>query len=88
MRAKSFLPLSVRESLGRPMRWLSVLVEVALLGWVVLLLETIGPRTPGRGSDLVGFLLGGLLAMVLVAAARAGRRPWTLRAFGALAGRA
>ena len=84
MRAPSFIPLSVRESLGSPKRMLSVLVEVALVGWVVLLLETLGPRALNHGSDLVGFLLGGLLVMVLVAAARAGRLPWTRRAFGAL----
>ena len=84
MRVRSFIPLSVRESLGHPRRLLSVLVEVALLGWVVVLLEALGPRASEHGSDLVGFLLGGLLAMMLVAAARAGRLPWTRRAFGAL----
>lgn len=84
MRTRSSLPLSVRESLGSPMGLLAAAVEVLLVGWVVLLLEVLGPRAPSRGSDLVGFLLGGLLVMVLVAGARAGRLPWTRRAFGAV----
>lgn len=84
MRARSFIPLSLRESLGTPSRLLSLIIEVGLVGWVVVLLETLGPRTARHGSDLVGFLLGGVLAMVLVAVARAGYLPWTRRALGGL----
>jgi len=84
MRAPSFLPLRLRASLGDPRRLAAVLVEAVIWGWVVVVLEALGPRKLTEGADLVGFLFGGLLAMVLVAAARAGGLPFTVRAAGAL----